>query len=165
MPAHALKTCPYSHCAPSTHDRFDSYAQKVHEHQPDFIAVHCQEMGGKDYKTGLPHVDAYLAFVLDGVRSMDAHAMPHPGLLIPNIPIRKIRMQIFSPAFLFQIDDKINFHFGVHTNFVTYMHVGLTAGAGRSLDTRRCGRLTASSRSSTRTGTWNTSSPCVLSRT
>ena len=34
--------------------------QAVKEMKPSFLAVHCQEVGGKNYETSMIHVDAFV---------------------------------------------------------------------------------------------------------
>lgn len=34
--------------------------QKVNEQKPDFLAVHCQEVGGKTYEESMKHVEDFI---------------------------------------------------------------------------------------------------------
>ncbi|CAL8391270.1 unnamed protein product [Arctogadus glacialis] len=42
----------------------------VHSHKPHFIAVHCQEVGGKNCETSMAHVDSFIKELLssDGLK-------------------------------------------------------------------------------------------------
>lgn len=34
--------------------------QVVHTHKPHFMALHCQEFGGKNYEASMSHVDKFV---------------------------------------------------------------------------------------------------------
>lgn len=34
--------------------------QTVHTHKPHFVALHCQEVGGKNYEESMAHVDSFV---------------------------------------------------------------------------------------------------------
>ena len=34
--------------------------QVVHTHRPHFLALHCQEFGGKNYEASMSHVDKFV---------------------------------------------------------------------------------------------------------
>lgn len=34
--------------------------QTVQAHRPHFVAVHCQEVGGKNYEASMAHVDSFI---------------------------------------------------------------------------------------------------------
>ncbi|GCC39043.1 hypothetical protein chiPu_0023350, partial [Chiloscyllium punctatum] len=36
------------------------FYQVVNRYKPHFLAVHCQEIGGKDYEVGMEHVDKFV---------------------------------------------------------------------------------------------------------
>ncbi|XP_041064975.1 inositol polyphosphate-5-phosphatase A-like isoform X1 [Carcharodon carcharias] len=40
------------------------FYQVVSKYRPHFLAVHCQEIGGKDYETGMVHVDKFVINIL-----------------------------------------------------------------------------------------------------
>uniref|UniRef100_A0A8C5CWN3 inositol-polyphosphate 5-phosphatase n=1 Tax=Gadus morhua TaxID=8049 RepID=A0A8C5CWN3_GADMO len=46
------------------------FEQTVHSHKPHFIAVHCQEVGGKNCETSMAHVDSFIKELLssDGLK-------------------------------------------------------------------------------------------------
>ena len=37
--------------------------QTVEEHEPHFIALHCQEVGGKNYEESMQHVEHFIRWV------------------------------------------------------------------------------------------------------
>lgn len=39
---------------------FSLSLQTVHTHKPHFMAVHCQEVGGKNYEASMSHVDTFV---------------------------------------------------------------------------------------------------------
>ena len=41
---------------------FSSFSplQTVHTYKPHFLAVHCQEVGGKNYEASMSHVDSFV---------------------------------------------------------------------------------------------------------
>lgn len=36
------------------------FLQTVQSHKPHFLAVHCQEVGGKNYEASMSHVDSFV---------------------------------------------------------------------------------------------------------
>ena len=34
--------------------------QLIRERRPEFVALHCQEVGGKNYETSMQHVDKFV---------------------------------------------------------------------------------------------------------
>ncbi|KAK1164385.1 inositol polyphosphate-5-phosphatase A-like [Acipenser oxyrinchus oxyrinchus] len=40
------------------------FYQTVHTHKPHFIALHCQEVGGKNYEASMSHVDLFVKELL-----------------------------------------------------------------------------------------------------
>ncbi|GCB71032.1 hypothetical protein scyTo_0001442 [Scyliorhinus torazame] len=40
------------------------FYQTVHTHKPHFIALHCQEVGGKNYEASMSHVDKFVKELL-----------------------------------------------------------------------------------------------------
>lgn len=40
------------------------FYQTVHIHKPHFIALHCQEVGGKNYEASMSHVDKFVKELL-----------------------------------------------------------------------------------------------------
>ncbi|KAG7274736.1 hypothetical protein CRUP_035527, partial [Coryphaenoides rupestris] len=46
------------------------FYQTVHSHKPHFIAVHCQEVGGKNCEASMVHVDTFIKELLssDGLK-------------------------------------------------------------------------------------------------
>ncbi|XP_067879260.1 inositol polyphosphate-5-phosphatase A-like isoform X4 [Heterodontus francisci] len=40
------------------------FYQVVSRYKPHFIAIHCQEIGGKDYEVGMAHVDSFVTGIL-----------------------------------------------------------------------------------------------------
>lgn len=36
------------------------FLQTVHTHKPHFVALHCQEVGGKNYEESMAHVDSFV---------------------------------------------------------------------------------------------------------
>lgn len=41
-------------------DLFICLFQVVHTHKPHFMALHCQEFGGKNYEASMSHVDKFV---------------------------------------------------------------------------------------------------------
>lgn len=39
---------------------FVVFLQTVHTHKPHFVALHCQEVGGKNYEESMAHVDSFV---------------------------------------------------------------------------------------------------------
>lgn len=35
-------------------------SQAVHTYKPHFLALHCQEVGGKNYEASMSHVDSFV---------------------------------------------------------------------------------------------------------
>ncbi|XP_065184368.1 inositol polyphosphate-5-phosphatase A-like isoform X2 [Sycon ciliatum] len=42
----------------------NTFCAKVSQDQPDFVALHCQEVGGKSYMTGMEYVDSFVERLL-----------------------------------------------------------------------------------------------------
>ncbi|KAG8517490.1 Inositol polyphosphate-5-phosphatase A, partial [Galemys pyrenaicus] len=42
------------------------FYQVVHTHKPHFVALHCQEFGGKNYEASMSHVDKFVKELLSG---------------------------------------------------------------------------------------------------
>ena len=42
---------------------FSLSPQAVHTYKPHFLALHCQEVGGKNYEASMSHVDSFVKYV------------------------------------------------------------------------------------------------------
>ncbi|XP_043243247.1 inositol polyphosphate-5-phosphatase A-like [Amphibalanus amphitrite] len=42
----------------------DEFLKLIRERRPEFVALHCQEVGGKNYETSMQHVDSFVRDVL-----------------------------------------------------------------------------------------------------
>ncbi|KAL1263725.1 hypothetical protein QQF64_006464, partial [Cirrhinus molitorella] len=40
------------------------FCQTVQAHRPHFVALHCQEVGGKNYEASMTHVDSFIKELL-----------------------------------------------------------------------------------------------------
>lgn len=60
-----LRTCGESTVAgtPRGPDAAVFPPQVVHTHRPHFLALHCQEFGGKNYEASMSHVDKFVRYV------------------------------------------------------------------------------------------------------
>lgn len=49
----------------------DPHTQKVDEQKPDFLAVHFQEVGGKNYEESMVNVETFIRNILDELKEYD----------------------------------------------------------------------------------------------
>ena len=54
-----------------THHTSSHFTQVVEQADPDLVALHCQEIGGKDFESCMPKVDEFVRYVCVCVRERE----------------------------------------------------------------------------------------------